>query len=111
VIPVLVSILIIIVIAVVRTRSETLAAVTATMPVTIPLALWIVYSGASGDQGAVLRFIEALFITMLANLFFIGAIWLAARAGWRLVSLLIGGYVAWSVALALIMIARRVLRR
>ncbi len=54
VVPVVASILTIIVIAVVRVYSKTLAAITATMPVTIPLALWIVYSGSSGDRTTVL---------------------------------------------------------
>ena len=57
-----------------------LGGITATMPVTIPLALWIVYSGSSGDRATVLQFIAALFVTMVANLFFVLAMWLAARS-------------------------------
>ncbi len=63
-----------------RLHSKTLAAITATMPVTIPLALWIVYSGSSGDRATVVQFVEALFVTMVANLFFVLATWLAARS-------------------------------
>jgi len=111
VVPVVASILTIIVIAIVRVYSKTLAAITATMPVTIPLALWIVHSGSSGDQATVVGFIEALFVTMVANLFFILTIWLAARSGWRLVPLLIVGYLVWGVVLGLIMGVRHLLSR
>ena len=89
VLPVVASIVTIVIIAVVRAYSKTLAAITATMPVTIPLALWIVYTGSGGDQGTVVQFVEALSITMVANLFFVLAMWLAARADWRLVPLVL----------------------
>lgn len=111
VVPVVASILTIIVIAVVRAHSKALAAITATMPVTIPLALWIVCSGSNGDRATVLQFIEALFITMVANLFFVLAIWLAARSRWRLVPLLTVGYSVWGVVLGLIMGVRHLLDR
>lgn len=111
VLPVLISILIIVVVAVLRAYSETLAAITASMPVTIPLALWIIYSGSGGDQTAVVQFVEALLSTLVANVFFIVVIWLAARAGWRLVPSLAVGYLIWGVALGLIMGARHLLRR
>ena len=111
IVPVLLSILIIVVVAVVRAYSETLAAITATMPVTIPLALWITYSGAAGDQQTVVRFIEALFLTTVANMFFLAAMWLAARAGWRLASLIVVGYGAWGIALGLIMGVRHFIGR
>jgi len=111
VVPVVASILTIIVIAVVRVYSKTLAAITATMPVTIPLALWIVYSGSSGDRATVLQFIEALFVAMVANLFFLLAMWLAARSRWRLVPLLVVSYSVWGVVLGLIMGVRHLLDR
>ncbi|HUV95526.1 MAG TPA: hypothetical protein VMX14_11975 [Anaerolineae bacterium] len=111
VVPVLISILTIVIIAAVRAYSKTLAAITAAMPVTIPLALWIVYSGSSGDRATVLQFIEALFITMVANLFFVLAMWLAARSRWRLVPLLVVGYLVWGVVLGLVMGVRHLLDR
>ena len=109
--PVLTSVLVIITVAVVRAYSKTLAAITASMPVTIPLALWIIHSGSGGDQTTVIHFIEVLFITLVANVFFIAAMWLAARAGWRLVPLLVAGYLAWGIVLGLIMGIRHLWRR
>jgi hypothetical protein len=111
VLPALMSILIIIIVTVVRAYSKTLAAITATMPVTIPLAFWIIYSGSGGDQTTVLRFVETLFITTVANLFFIVAIFLAVRSGWRLAALFAVAYLVWGVALGLIMGARHLLVR
>lgn len=111
VLPVVISILVIITVAALRTYSKTLAAITVGMPVTIPLALWIIYSGSGGDQATMLHFTEVVFFTLVANVFFIAVIWLAARAGWRLVPLLAVGYLAWGVALGLIIGARRLLAR
>jgi hypothetical protein len=48
ILPVLVSILIIISVAVLRQYSKTFAAIAATMPINIPLGLWIVYAGEQG---------------------------------------------------------------
>lgn len=111
IIPVVVSIALIIVIAVLRSKSETLAAITATMPVTVPLSLWIVYAGSGGDRISVTTFTEGLFITMLANVFFVGAIWLASRANWRLVPMLVAGYGVWGVMLALLLVLRRLIQK
>jgi hypothetical protein len=111
VIPVVISILLIIVIAIVRAKSETLAAITATMPVTIPLSLWIVYAGSAGDPLTVTNFVEGLLVTMIANIFFVVAIWIAARAQWSLVPMLIVGYAAWGVVLGLLLFVIHSLRR
>ena len=48
--PVLVSIAVIVLVAVVQERSRFLAAVLATMPLTAPLALWIVFSATKGSH-------------------------------------------------------------
>jgi hypothetical protein len=47
---VLLSVLIVIPVAVIQERSRHLAAIIATMPVTAPLAMWIVFSASRGDQ-------------------------------------------------------------
>jgi hypothetical protein len=43
-------VLIVIPVAVIQERSRHLAAIIATMPVTAPLAMWIVFSASRGDQ-------------------------------------------------------------
>jgi len=96
--PVLISILIIILVAVVRAYSRTLAAITATVPLTVPLALWIVYVAEGGDQATVVSFTASLFIGVVATAICVLAMWVAARAGWGLVPIIIAGYLAWGVA-------------
>lgn len=96
VLPVLISILLIITIAVLQAYSKTAAAITATMPLTIPLALWIVYADNKNDRTEIVRFSESLFVGVGATMVFTVAIWVASRAGLGLVATLAVGYVAWA---------------
>ena len=100
--PVLISMGIIVLIAVLRAFSKTAAAITATMPINIVLALWIVYAAEGADQAAVVRFTESMLVGVGATVIFMGAVWLAARAGWGLVPMLLSGYLAWGLTLAVI---------
>lgn len=106
VLPVLVSIAVIILIAVLREYSKTLAAITATMPVNIPLALWIMYSAEEGDKTVMAAFTGSLVIGIGPTVLFLIVVWLAARAGWGVVPMLIAGYAAWGVALGAIFLVR-----
>lgn len=108
--PVIISVLIIIIVAVVRSYSRTLAAVLSTMPLTIPLSLWVVYSGVGGDRSVMAQFTGALVPSILATVCFTVAVWLAARAGWRLGPMIAGGYATWVVSLGAIMILRQWLK-
>jgi hypothetical protein len=109
--PVAISILIIVLIAVLRAVSKTLAAVTATMPINIVLALWIVSAAEGGDQSDVIHFTESMLVGVGATAIFLAAVWPAARAGWDLVPMLLAGYLAWGMALVLIFGLRQVLGR
>lgn len=106
--PVVVSIMIIIVIAVARAYSKTLAAITATMPINIMLALWIIYAGERGDQPTMVRFTGSMVIGVGATLVCVVGMWLASRAGWRIVPTILAGYLAWGATLALIYLFRQV---
>ncbi|MBL8165190.1 MAG: hypothetical protein JNJ61_24625 [Anaerolineae bacterium] len=97
VLPVLVSISIIIVVAILREYSRTLAAVVATMPINIPLALWIVSDGSTREQMD--QFTRTLFINIWPTILFLLVVWLAARSGWRLLPMLAAGYAAWGIGL------------
>ncbi len=101
VLPVVISILVIVAIALLQAHSKTVAAVTATMPLTIPLALWIVYAANRADRSAITGFTESLLVGVIATLVFTVALWLAARAGLRLGPMLLSGYVAWALTLGL----------
>jgi hypothetical protein len=106
VLPVIVSICIIIAVAVLRQYSKTLAAIAATMPINIPLGLWIVYAGEKGDNSAMLDFSRNVTINMIPTMFFAVVAWVAFRAGWTLIPSILAGYVAWAVVLALVSIIR-----
>ena len=51
---VILSVVIVVLVAVVQERSRTLAAIIATMPLTAPLAMWIVFSASRGDARPVI---------------------------------------------------------
>lgn len=109
VLPVLVSMGIIILVAVLREYSKTFAAIAATMPINIPLALWIAASGEGQNAAMMAQFTQAILINIWPTVVFIIIVWLAARAGWSLMPMLIGGYVGWGVSLGLTFLVKQVL--
>jgi len=111
--PVLVSIAIIIFVAIIRSYSKTIAAIAATMPINVPLGLWIVYAGTEPDkqQAALSDFSEVLLINIFPTVGFLVAAWLATRAGNSLVPTILIGYAAWAVLLVIVLVARAILTR
>jgi len=59
---VLLSVLVVVLVAVVQERSRHLAAIIATMPLTAPLAMWIVFSASRGDQRQTADFVGSMVI-------------------------------------------------
>src|SRR6185503_493007 len=82
VVPVVLSVLIVILVAVVQERSRHLAAIIATMPLTAPLAMWIVFSASGGDQRQTGDFVGTMVIGSVASLVFVLACWLGFRQAW-----------------------------
>lgn len=111
VLPVIVSILIIIFVAIARQYSRTLATVAATMPLNVPLALWIAYSADGANQPAMVSFTEGLLIGIIPTIFFLIVVWLAARAGWPLLPMLGAGYITWALILGVLLLAQFLLKR
>jgi hypothetical protein len=107
VVPVLISIVIIILVAVLEKQSKLFAAIAATMPVGIPLALWIVYAANGGDPAIVRRFSLDMLLSILPTVAFLVAIWLAARAGLRLIPILLIGYAVWGLGTVLLVWGQR----
>jgi len=107
ILPVMISILVIITVAVVQRQSKLVAAVTATMPVTIPLALWIVYSSTRGEPAAMEEFTRGMLSGIIPTVTFVVAIWLGSRAGLKLLPLIGLGYTAWAVTLGGLLLFRR----
>src|SRR5436190_11976409 len=93
VIPVIISIIIIIVIAIVRQYSRTIAAIVVTMPVNIPLGMWLVYSGADNPQQALTEFNEALILNFVPTILFLIAAWQLAKAGHSVIPTILISYV------------------
>ncbi len=107
IIPVTLSILIIILVAILERHSRLIAAITATMPLGAPLALWIVYASSKGEPAAVQAFSFDMFLGILPTLGFLFVAWLAARAGWKLAPILISGYMAWGAGLFVLVAFKR----
>lgn len=98
--PVIVSIFIIIGVAILRQYSRTFAAIAATMPINIPLALWIVNSGE--DSAGMADFSKTMVFNMIPTVVFIFVAWLAFRAGWTLIPSILIGYAAWGIGMLVI---------
>ena len=109
VVPVIVSIGVIVLVAILEKHSKLFAALAATMPLGAPLALWIVYSSNAGDKTAVSQFSSSLVLVLLPTMAFLVAVWLAARAGVKLVPMLGIGYGVWAVGATIIYLLRNTL--
>ncbi len=109
VLPVVVSIGIIILIAVLREYSRTFAAVAAVMPINLPLGLWIVYAAEQGEREAVMEFADGVMIGMAPTLLYLAVTWLAVRAGWSLVPVIIAGYAVWAIGLGIVFLLRQMI--
>lgn len=107
ILPVAISVLVIILVAIIEKQSKTFAAITATMPMTIPLTLWIVYSSSGGDKLVISSFTQNMFLSILPTVAFVLTIWLASRAGLKLLPLLGIGYTVWVLGSALMLLVRR----
>jgi len=79
---VLLSVLVVVLVAVVQERSRHLAAILATMPLTAPLAMWIVFSASRGDQRQTADFVGSMVIGSVASLLFVLACWFGLRQEW-----------------------------
>jgi hypothetical protein len=95
--PVITSIAIIIAVAILRDRSKTLAAILATMPINIPLALWVVFGTGSHEQRDVELFVRALLPGIIATTVWIAVVFVALHFGMRLLPAVGIGYVVWGV--------------
>jgi hypothetical protein len=109
ILPVAISILIIIGVAVLEKQSKLVAAITATMPIKVPLSLWVVYVASSKPAEAMHEYSKGLMIGIIPTLGFIIAAWLAARAGLKIIPILAVGYGVWGLGVGLTFLFRSVL--
>jgi uncharacterized membrane protein (GlpM family) len=98
---VLLSVLIVVLVAVVQERSRHLAAIIATMPLTAPLAMWIVFSASDGDQRQTSDFAASMIVGTVGSVVFVLACWLGFRQGWGFpITLTVAGAV-WALVVLL----------
>jgi hypothetical protein len=109
ILPVFFSILVIILIAIFEKQSKLIAAITATMPVTITLGLWIIYAAAEGESVAVSEFTLGMMLAILPTIGFLVTVWLASRAEMKLVPMIVLGYTVWGLGSLLLFGLRRIL--
>jgi hypothetical protein len=109
ILPVIFSIIVIILVAILEKQSKLMAAIVAVMPLAAPLALWIVYSSNGGDKTAVSQFSLSLLLGLLPTFAFLVAVWLAARAGVKLVPMILTGYGVWAIGALILYLLRSTL--
>jgi len=109
IVPVVLSIIVIILVAVFEKQSKLFAALTATMPLATPLALWIVYSSNGGNKQVVSQFSLSLLLGLFPTLAFLVTIWLAARSGMKLGPMILTGYGVWGIGAIILYLLRNVL--
>ena len=97
ILPVIFSIAVLVVVAVVQERSKFLAAIVATMPVSAPLALWIVYAANRDKPEQVAGFTLSMAGGLIATGAFVLISWLSLRMRQPLGIVLLLGYAAWAV--------------
>ena len=109
ILPVVLSIAVIILVAVFEKQSKLFAALTATMPLATPLALWIVYSSNGGDKTVMSKFSLSLLLGVLPTVAFLITVWLASRAGMKLIPMILTGYGVWAVGATILYLLRNML--
>jgi hypothetical protein len=104
---ILVAWAVIVAVALLQKQSKLIAAITATMPVNIPLAMWILYSSAGGDGASIKEFTRSLVVGIFPTVGFLVAVWLAARADLKLGPTLLAGYAVWGAGVLIVMLLQK----
>jgi uncharacterized membrane protein (GlpM family) len=108
-VPVIVSVVIIVLVAVVQERSRGLAAIVAMLPLTAPLAAWIVFSASGGDHQHTAQFVRSMLGASIATVVFVVVCWYGLRQQWPFPIVMVIAFAVWGVLVAVPHLARRVL--
>jgi hypothetical protein len=95
--PVVTSIAIILVVAVLRDRSKTLATIFATMPINMPLALWVLVSAGPENGDVLATYVRSFIIGLVPAFVWLGVVYVGLKLGWTLLGAIAGGYVIWAI--------------
>ena len=108
VLPVVASIVIIVLVAFVQERSRDLAAIVAMVPLTAPLAAWIVFSASSGDHRHTAEFVRSMLAASIANVLFIIACWYGLQQRWPFAVVVVVAFGVWGMLVAVPYLVRHV---
>lgn len=108
--PVVVSIGVIILVSVASERLRPVAAIAAVMPLTAPLAMWVVFQNTGGNHTATGQFVGTMLWGLIATWIFILACWVTLRARWPLPAVLLAGYGVWLLTVLAPGLIRRLFR-
>jgi hypothetical protein len=103
VLPVLVSIAIILLVAYLRDRSRTAAVILATMPINLPLALWVTF-GSDADPLLITAFVRSLLWGLGATCIWLVAVFVMVRAGGGLLRAVGAGYLLWGLSVGMLIV-------
>ncbi|HEY3341184.1 MAG TPA: hypothetical protein VGK81_04160 [Anaerolineae bacterium] len=101
--PVVTSIVIILVVAFLRDRSKVLATIFATMPINMPLALWVMISDGPEDSTLLATYVRSFMIGLVPAFIWLGVVYFCLRLGWTLLGSIGAGYLVWAVLIALLL--------
>ena len=107
--PVVASVAIIVLVAVVQQRSRDLAAILASLPLTAPLAAWIVFSASGGDHQHTAQFVRSMLAASIATVIFVLACWYGFRQQWPFPIVMATAFGIWGVLVAMPYLVRRIL--
>jgi hypothetical protein len=96
--PTFVSVGIIIIVTALR-ENKALAPILATMPLNIPLALWILSSAPDSTQQQLEQTSASIVVNLFPTLAFAIVVWWATRNGWSVWPSILTGYAVWGVLL------------
>ena len=98
---------VILAVAVLQKQSKLIAAIMATMPVNVPLAMWLLYSATGGDGVSMREFAKSLVVSIFPTVGFLLAAWLALRADMKLGPTLLAGYAIWGAGVLIVMLLQK----
>jgi hypothetical protein len=94
-------------VTILQKQSKLIAAITATMPINVPLAMWILYSSTGGDRSSMKEFTQSLVLAIFPTVGFLLAVWLASRAEMQLGPILLISYVIWGVGVLILLALKK----
>jgi hypothetical protein len=104
---ILIACAVIVAVALLQKQSKLIAAITATMPINVPLAMWILYSATGGDHSSMRQFTQSLVLSILPTVGFMLAAWLASRADMKLGPTLLAGYAVWGAGVLMLTVLQK----